>query len=163
MRPTPNPPKENDYSFTSRAVDILPPVSIVIVSDLHHRAGGIIIDEKYDTSKPTGRLQKLNEEIRQAAITLGSNEVYESVWTALDTVSSWDLEECLDIDDLINELENEAEWFLDKAATRRAEEELEIQQLALDFVTISATVSKGYLKDLENGDASWNDVEWDTV
>lgn len=99
------------------------------MSDQHHRAGGITIDDKYDTSTPTGRLQKLIEEMRQAARTLGSDEVYESAFTALDTVSSWDLEEDIDIDDLIKELENEAEWYLDKAATRRAEEALEIQQI----------------------------------
>lgn len=95
------------------------------------RTGGITIDEKYDTSTPTGRLRKLIEEMRQAARTLGSDEVYESAFTALDTVSTWDLEEDIDIDDLIRELEVEAEWYLEKAATRRAEEALEMQQRQL--------------------------------
>lgn len=95
------------------------------------RTGGITIDEKYDTSTPTGRLQKLIEEIRQAARTLDNDEVFECVFTALDTVSAWDLEECIDIDDLIKELEVEAEWYLDKAVTRRAEEALAMQQRQL--------------------------------
>ena len=69
--------------------------------------------------------------MRQAARTLGSDEVYESAFTALDTVSTWDLEEDIDIDDLIRELEVEAEWYLEKAATRRAEEALEMQQRQL--------------------------------
>ena len=76
-------------------------------------------------------MQKLLEEMREASRTLGSDEVFECVFTALDTVSTWDLEECIDIDDLIRELEVEAEWYLDKAATRRAEEALELQQLQL--------------------------------
>lgn len=97
------------------------------------RTGGITIDEKYDTSTPTGRLQKLIEEMRQAARTLGSDEVFECVFTALDTVSHWELEECIDIDDLIKELEVEAEWYLDKAADKRAQETLAMQQIALDF------------------------------
>ena len=56
----------------------------------------------------------------------------ESAFTALDTVSSWELEECIDIDDLIKELEIEAEYYLDKAATRRAEEALEMIQRQLE-------------------------------
>jgi hypothetical protein len=57
--------------------------------------------------------------------------VLECVFTALETVSTWDLEDCIDIDDLIRELEVEAEYYLDKAATRRAEETLEMQQRQL--------------------------------
>ena len=59
-------------------------------------------------------------------------EAYETAFIALETVSQWELEECIDVDDLVKELENEAEWFLDKAATKRAEEALEIQQRRLD-------------------------------
>jgi len=66
-----------------------------------------------------------------ASNTLENSQVLECVFTALDTVSHWELEECIDIDDLIRELEIEAEWYLDKAATRRAEEALEMQQRQL--------------------------------
>jgi len=66
-----------------------------------------------------------------ASTTLENSQVLECVFTALDTVSHWELEECIDIDDLIRELEIEAEWYLDKAATRRAEEALEMQQRQL--------------------------------
>ena len=53
-------------------------------------------------------------------------------FTALETVAHWDIEECIDVDDLVKELWNEAEWFLDAAAVKRAEEALEIQQRRLD-------------------------------
>lgn len=77
-----------------------------------------------------------------ASNTLGSLEALESAFTALETASTWNLEECIDIDDLINELKVEAEWYLDKAATRRAEEALEMQQIALDFFGLDNTGSK---------------------
>jgi hypothetical protein len=110
-------------------VGLYAPTCWVILSD--RRTGGIIIDEKYDTSTPTGRLQKVLAELLAASTTLESSQVLECAFTALDTVSSWELEECIDIDDLIRELEIEAEYHLDKAATRRAEEALEMQQLQL--------------------------------
>ena len=69
--------------------------------------------------------------MREASRTLGSDEVFQCVFTALDTVSTWDLEECIDIDDLIKELEVEAEWYLDKAADKRAQETLAMQQRQL--------------------------------
>ena len=112
------------------SVGLYPPTCWVILSD--RRTGGIIIDEKYDTSTPTGRLQKVLAELLAASVTLGNSRVLESAFTALDTVSSWELEECIDIDDLIRELEIEAEYYLDKAATRRAEEALEMIQRQLE-------------------------------
>ena len=102
----------------------------VVTSD--RRTGGITITETNDTTEPTGRLQKVLADIKQAAWDLDSFEVYDSVFVALDTVSYWDIEECIDVDDLVKELETQAEWYLDKAATKRAEEALEIQQRRLD-------------------------------
>lgn len=58
--------------------------------------------------------------------------MYESVFLALDHAAYWDMEESVDIDDLVKELETQAEWYLDKAATKRAEEALAIQQRRLD-------------------------------
>tara|TARA_Y100000004_G_scaffold86185_1_gene96680 strand:+ start:1834 stop:2040 length:207 start_codon:yes stop_codon:yes gene_type:complete len=65
-------------------------------------------------------------------MTLNTFEVYDSLQTALEIVAYWDIEECIDVDDLVKELENQAECYLDMAATKRAEEALAIQQRRLD-------------------------------
>ena len=98
---------------------IHPPIGQLIYRDRVawlscERTGGIEIDEKYDTSTPTGRLQKVLAELL-AASTNGTPDMLECVFNALETVAAWDLEECIDIDDLIRELEIEAEYHLNKA------------------------------------------------
>ncbi len=94
--------------------------------------GCVKCNDMHEESEPTGRLQKVLADIKQAAWDLDTFEVYEAVFNALDTVAYWDIEECVDVDDLVKELETQAEWYLDKAATKRAEEALAIQQRRLD-------------------------------
>ena len=115
---------------TTLSLGLYPAASWLVTSD--RRTGGITITETYDTTEPTGRLQKVLADIKQAAQDLNTFEVYEAVFLALDHVSYWDMEESVDIDDLVKELETQAEWYLDKAATKRAEEALAIQQRRLD-------------------------------
>lgn len=77
-------------------------------------------------------MQKVLADIKQAASDLDTFEVYEAVFTALDHVAYWDIEECIDVDDLVKELETQAEWYLAKAAVKRAVEALAIQQRRLE-------------------------------
>ncbi len=112
------------------SVGLYPPTCWLTISD--RRTGGITITTTYDTTTPTGRLQKVLADIRAAALTLKTFDVYEALQDALETVAYWDIEECLDVDDLVKQLENEAECYLEMAATIRAEEALAIQQRRID-------------------------------